>query len=62
MEKLNALDSFLSDENNSKKKDQVAQEQPKEEKKVIRHKDGLVERVDKIYVTNDGRQLLREVY
>jgi len=29
---------------------------------VLQEREGLVERVDKIYVTNDGRQLLREQY
>ena len=33
------------------------------DKKVILNKrEGLIERVDKIYVTEDGRQLLREQY
>lgn len=29
---------------------------------VLNEREGLVERVDKIYVTKDGRQLLREQY
>lgn len=29
---------------------------------VLNEREGLVERVDKIYVTSDGRQLLREQY
>jgi len=53
----NALDNFINpeEENNIKK--------IKEQKKVIlddRH--GLIERVDRIFITDDGRQLLREVY
>ena len=31
-------------------------------KVVIDEREGLIERVDKIYVTEDGRQLLREQY
>jgi hypothetical protein len=31
-------------------------------KVVLGKKTGLIERVDKIYVTEDGRQLLREQY
>jgi len=62
MENIDALNSFLNDETKSKNdKFEVTKSQP-ETKKVISKKDGLVERVDKIYVTNDGRQLLREVY
>ena len=29
---------------------------------VLQEREGLIERVDKKYVTNDGRQLLREQY
>lgn len=29
---------------------------------VLDEREGLVERVDKIFVTQDGKQLLREVY
>jgi len=31
-------------------------------KKVINEREGLIERVDKVLITNDGRQLLREQY
>lgn len=33
-----------------------------EKKVVLDEREGLIERVDKIYVTEDGRQLLREQY
>lgn len=36
--------------------------QDKNKKKKIIEKSGLIERVDRIYVTEDGRQLLREQY
>lgn len=29
---------------------------------VLNEREGLIERVDKLYVTSDGRQLLREQY
>jgi hypothetical protein len=31
-------------------------------KTILYEKEGLIERVDKILITNDGRQLLREQY
>lgn len=46
-------------------------EEPLEEEKVkkgsnkkviLDEREGLIERVDRIFVTNDGRQLLREQY
>ena len=33
-----------------------------EKKKIIKERDGLIERIDKTLVTEDGRQLLRERY
>jgi hypothetical protein len=53
----NVLDDFINpDEENFNKK-------IKEQKKVILdNRQGLIERVDKVFVTDDGRQLLREVY
>ena len=51
-----ALNNFVEDpsvEENKKKTDKKA---------VLRERTGLIERVDKVYITNDGRQLLREQY
>jgi hypothetical protein len=48
-----ALDDFLPEED---KTDQEAK------KVVLDEREGLIERVDKVFVTNDGRQLLREHY
>ena len=31
-------------------------------KEILDEREGLIERVDKIFVTKDGKQLLREVY
>jgi len=50
---LEALDDFLDKK----------EENPKDVKKVVLdEREGLVERLDKIIVTKDGKQLLREVY
>lgn len=52
-DKEKAIEKFLenSDENSENTK-----------KKVIDQREGLIERVDKTYITRDGRQLLREHY
>jgi hypothetical protein len=34
----------------------------KKKEVILNEREGLIERVDKIYVTGDGRQLLREQY
>lgn len=52
----NALNNFVGnhvnvDENNNKAKEVILNE-----------RGGLIERVDKIYVTKNGKQLLREQY
>lgn len=51
-----ALDLFLDneEENAESKKDGKAV--------VIKEREGLIERVDKILITKDGKQLLREQY
>lgn len=48
------IDTFLDDEFNAEPKDK--------KKEVIQQKDGLIERIDKKYVTEDGKMLLRERY
>jgi hypothetical protein len=54
-ENENALDQFLNITPKSKKY--------KNSKKVILdEREGLIERVDKVFVTKDGKQLLREQY
>jgi hypothetical protein len=54
----NALDNFVD-----QPEDQVEKTKVDNEKKVILNKrEGLIERVDKVFVTEDGRQLLREQY
>jgi len=58
MKKLNkkelALDNFL-------KKNDV-NDVSKEKLDLVDEREGLIERVDKIFVTQDGKQLLREQY
>jgi hypothetical protein len=48
------IDMFLDDEFDMKSKET--------KKEVIQQKDGLIERIDKKYVTEDGKMLLRERY
>ncbi len=58
------LNDFVDDQNdNSNVQNPNSSQQYKNYKKVVMNeREGLIERVDKIYVTNDGRQLLREQY
>jgi len=53
----NALNDFigLEDETEEAKTNSA-------KKELLNTKSGLIERVDRIFVTNDGRQLLREQY
>ena len=53
-----ALDNFVDQPETEVEKAKI-----ENSKKVILNKrEGLIERVDKIYLTEDGRQLLREQY
>jgi hypothetical protein len=54
------LDEFISDDENEEVKFNEKVKQAKKE--LLTTKSGLIERVDKILVTEDGRQLLREWY
>lgn len=55
-------------ENNMKKalsdfvEEPEVQEETQAKKVILDEREGLIERVDKIYVTQDGKQLLREQY
>jgi len=55
--KENALDQFLGEKTN-----EPNDENENTKKKVLDEREGLIERVDKILVTKDGKQLLREQY
>ena len=50
-----ALDDFIDEP-------QVTEEDKHQKKVVLDEREGLIERVDKILVTKDGKQLLREQY
>lgn len=51
--KLSAIDRFLkSDEQQTKTSKKV----------VLDEREGLIERIDRVLVTKDGKQLLREQY
>ncbi len=54
IEKLNTvIDEFLSKEENK-----PVQEKCKTEECRMKNKDSIIERSNKVYITNDGRQLL----
>lgn len=42
--------------------DEVEENNKSNKKELIQQKDGLIERIDKKYVTEDGKMLLRERY
>lgn len=48
------IDNFLNDEK--------IDDSTKSKKEVIQQKDGLMERINKNYVTEDGKMLLKEIY
>jgi len=50
------IDAFV-DENKEEKQKKI-----QAKKVILDEREGLIERVDKIYITEDGRQLLREWY
>ena len=56
--KIDALNSFLKNEESEKE----LEEKVNAQKVMIDSRSGLIERVDKVFVTKDGRQLLREQY
>lgn len=56
-EKEKALNDFVGNPNEEENK------KDKNKKKVVLdEREGLIERVDKVYLTKDGKQLLREHY
>ena len=56
-----ALDSFVND-TPVKEEDELLTKIETAKKVVLEEREGLIERVDKIFVTKDGKQLLREQY
>lgn len=55
-EKELALSQFLKKRNHQSAKDKSSK------KVILDEREGLIERVDKVFVTKDGKQLLREQY
>lgn len=51
------LNDFIGDTDEMEKK-----KDDNTKKEILNQKSGLIERVDRIFVTSDGRQLLREQY
>jgi len=56
-----AINSFIDDSEELEENEQL-NEKKNNKKIVLDEREGLIERVDRVYVTNDGRQLLRERY
>jgi hypothetical protein len=56
---VDALDSFLGDE---KPKSAPKSNVDQSKKVIVDQREGLIERVDKVFITKDGKQLLREQY
>lgn len=56
--KEEALNSFLG----SEEQESTNVNEKDAKKEILSQRDGIVERVDKILVTRDGKQLLREQY
>jgi len=54
------LDNFLSDDENTDEKKNKEKKNQKE--LVLKSRSGLIERIDRKIITEDGRQLLREHY
>jgi predicted transcriptional regulator YheO len=56
-----ALDNFVKP---PETEEELAEKAKNEnvKKVVLDEREGLIERVDRIYVTKDGKQLLREIY
>lgn len=52
------LDDFLSDDEDQNQEN----DKKKQKEKILKSRSGLIERIDRTFVTEDGRQLLREHY
>ncbi len=62
MKKLDELNSALDYFNNDNEKNQQNEKFLDYKQSIIKEDRSIIERVDKIYVTKDGKQLLREQY
>ena len=54
------VDEFLEEENKELEDKKIVQEKCQTEECRIKNKDGIIERIEKKYVTNDGRVLLQD--
>jgi len=58
-----AINKFLNSfDDNNQINDELLKKDAKSKNVIIKEREGLIERIDKIFVTSDGRQLLRERY
>ena len=55
-----ALSDFVDEPTNVEEIEEIDDTKAKEV--VLNEREGLIERVDKVFVTKDGKQLLREQY
>jgi len=58
----NALDDFYSEENQAQDQNNLNINTVNNKKVILNQREGLIERIDRVFVTSDGRQLLREQY
>ena len=52
------VDEFLEEENKELEDKKIVQEKCQTEECRIKNKDSIIERVNKVFITSDGRQLL----
>jgi hypothetical protein len=57
-----ALDNFIGVSDEEKTETVHLKDTVNAKKVILDEREGLIERVDRIYVTKDGKQLLREQY
>jgi ferritin-like metal-binding protein YciE len=58
----NNVEKALSNFVGASEEDELTKKIEAQKKQLLNSKTGLIERVDRIFVTEDGRQLLREQY
>jgi hypothetical protein len=58
----NNVEKALSNFVDEPQLEEVETKKDNAKKVILDEREGLIERVDRIYVTKDGKQLLREVY
>lgn len=58
----NALNNFVDTSENKEVNGEIMSDTIKSKKVVLDEREGLIERIDRQFVTSDGRMLLREQY